>query len=51
MKIKIGKFPKFGSQKIDIQLDPWDCVAPALKVKVIKPPASASYKKIGVFKK
>ena len=32
-----------------IQLDPWDCVAPALKVKVVKPPAS--YKKIGVFKK
>jgi hypothetical protein len=24
MKIKIGKFPKFGNQKVDIQLDPWD---------------------------
>jgi hypothetical protein len=24
MKIKISKFPKYGNQKIDIQIDPWD---------------------------
>ena len=24
MKLKFGKFPKFGSQKIDIQIDSWD---------------------------
>jgi hypothetical protein len=24
MKIKIGKFPKYGTQKVDIQIDPWD---------------------------
>ena len=24
MKIKIGKFPKYGNQRIDIHIDPWD---------------------------
>lgn len=24
MKIKVGKFPKHGNQRIDVQIDPWD---------------------------
>ena len=32
----------------NIQLDPWDCVAPALKVKTVKPPSS--YKRIEILK-